>query len=134
MHVNTYLHFKGNCAEAFAFYEAAAGGKVVMSQTFGDSPMEAPAGMKDKIVHARIRIGDTIVMGSDAPAERYTPPQGFALALGVDSVEAAETCFARLSEGGQVQMPLAESFFAHRFGMLVDKFGIGWMISFEKAR
>lgn len=129
MDLNAYLHFNGNCDEAFKFYERALGGKIEMRSTFGESPMadQMPA-MKDRIVHMRIRIGDQLLMGSDSPPERYSPPQGFSLSLGTKTPEEAEKMFAALSAGGQVHMPMAESFFAKRFGMLVDKFGIPWMV------
>jgi PhnB protein len=129
MQLNAYLHFNGNCDEAFKFYEQALGGKIEMRSTFGESPMAAqmPA-MKDKIIHARIRIGDQLLMGSDSPPERFNPPHGFSLSLGTQTPEDAEKYFAALSTDGQVHMPMAESFFAKRFGMLVDKFGIPWMV------
>ena len=133
MQLNAYLHFNGNCDEAFKFYEQALGGKVEMRSTFGESPLadQMPA-MKDKVVHARIRIGDQVLMGSDSPPERYSPPQGFSMSLGAKTPEEAEKVFAALSAGGQVHMPMAESFFAQCFGMLVDKFGIPWMVVCQK--
>lgn len=134
MELNTYLHFKGNCDEAFRFYEQNLGGHIVMRQTYGDSPagpQSSPA-MKDKIIHARIKIGDTILMGSDAPPERFSPPQGFSLSLSAKTPGEADKIFAALSAGGQVHMPIAESFFAHRFGMLIDKFGVPWMVICQK--
>jgi PhnB protein len=134
MQLNAYLHFNGNCEEAFKFYEQATGGKIETKSTFGDTPMAAqmPA-MKDKIVHVRLRIGDTILMGSDAPPERFEKPQGFSLSLGAKTNADAERLFAALSAGGEIRMPMAETFFAQRFGMLVDKFGIPWMVICEKA-
>ena len=133
MQLNAYLHFNGNCDEAFKFYEQALGGKIEMRSTFGESPMagQMPA-MKDKVVHARIRIGDQVLMGSDSPPERFSPPQGFSVSLGAKTPEEAERIFGALSTGGQVHMPMSESFFAHRFGMLVDKFGIPWMVVCQK--
>jgi len=133
MQLNAYLHFNGNCDAAFKFYEQALGGKIEMRSTFGESPMagQMPA-MKDKVVHARIRIGDQVLMGSDSPPERFSPPQGFSMSLGAKTPEEAEKIFAALSTGGQVHMPMSESFFAHRFGMLVDKFGIPWMVVCQK--
>jgi PhnB protein len=106
-----------------------------MRSTFGESPMAAqmPA-MKDKIVHARIRIGDQVLMGSDAPPDRFRKPQGFSLSLGAKTNAEAERLFQALSAGGQIQMPMAQSFFAERFGMLVDKFGIPWMVICEKSQ
>lgn len=135
MQLNTYLHFGGNCAEALAFYERVLGGKVEMRSTFGESPMgaEMPDAMKNKIIHARIRIGDTVVMVSDAPPERFNQPQGFSLSLRTKTPDEADKLFAVLSEGGQVHAPIMESFFAHRFGMLADKFGIPWMVLCEKT-
>jgi PhnB protein len=135
MQLNTYLHFNGNCEEAFAYYEKALGGKIEMKSTYGDSPAGAqtPESMKGWIIHARIRIGDQILMGSDAPPERYQKPQGFSLSLGARTNAEAERVFQALSAGGQIQMPLAQSFFAERFGMLVDKFGVAWMIVCEKS-
>lgn len=134
MQLNAYLHFNGNCEEAFKFYEQATGGKIEMTSTFGESPMAAqmPA-MKDKIVHARISIGDTVLMGSDAPPERFEKPRGFSLSLGARTNADAERIFQALSAGGQVHMPMTESFFAARFGMLVDRFGIPWMVICEKT-
>jgi PhnB protein len=134
MQLNAYLHFNGNCEEAFRFYEQATGGKIEMKSTFGDTPMAAqmPA-MKDKIVHVRIRIGDTILMGSDTPPDRFEKPQGFAMSLAAKTNAEAERLFQALGAGGQVHMPMAPSFFAERFGMLVDKFGIPWMVICEKA-
>jgi uncharacterized protein YndB with AHSA1/START domain/uncharacterized glyoxalase superfamily protein PhnB len=134
MQLNAYLHFDGNCEEAFRFYEQAAGGVIEMRSTFGESPMAAqmPA-MKDKIVQARMRIGDQILMGSDSPPDRFQKPQGFSLSLGCRTNAEAERVFQALSAGGQVHMPLAQSFFAERFGMLVDKFGIPWMVICEKS-
>ena len=134
MEVNAYLNFNGNCEEAFKFYEQATGGKIEMKSIWADSPMAAqmPA-MKDKIIHARIRIGDTILMGSDTPPDRFEKAQGFSLSLGTKTTAEAERLFQALSAGGQVHMPMAQSFFAERFGMLVDKFGIPWMVICEKA-
>lgn len=134
MELNTYLHFNGNCGEALKFYEQNLGGQIVMRQTFGDSPAGAqtPPAMKDKIIHARIKIGDTILMASDTPPERFSKPQGFSLSLSAKTPDEADKIFAALSVGGQVHMPIAESFFAHRFGMLVDKFGVPWMVICQK--
>jgi PhnB protein len=134
MQLNAYLHFNGNCEEAFKFYEQATGGKIEMKSTFGDTPMAAqiPA-MKDKIVHVRLRIGDTVLMGSDTPPERFEKPQGFSLSLSAKTNAEAERLFQALSAGGQIHMPMAQSFFAERFGMLADKFGIPWMVICEKS-
>ncbi|HVZ92741.1 MAG TPA: VOC family protein [Rhizomicrobium sp.] len=134
MKINAYLTFNGQCEEAFKFYERALGAKIEMKSTFGETPMagQMPA-MKDKIVHARIRIGDQIVMGSDAPPDRFAKPQGFSLSLAAASASEAERLFEALAAGGEVRMPLAQSFFAERFGMLVDRFGVPWMVVCEKS-
>jgi PhnB protein len=134
MQLNTYLHFNGNCDEAFKFYAQHLGGRIVMRQTYGDSPAgpQSPPAMRDKIIHARIEIGETVLMGSDSPPERFSPPQGFSLSLAARTPQEAERLFAALAAGGQIHMPMAESFFAHRFGMLVDRFGVPWMVICQK--
>lgn len=135
MHVNPYLTFNGTCEEAFKFYERHLGGKIAMMQTFGGSPGAAqmPGEMSKKIIHARIAIGDLTVMGSDAPPDRFEMPKGISLALGVESPAEAERVFNALADGGEVRMALQQTFFAQRFGMLVDRFGIPWMINCDAA-
>ncbi|HVV66313.1 MAG TPA: VOC family protein [Rhizomicrobium sp.] len=134
MRINAYLTFNGNCEEAFGFYERTLGAKIEMKSTFGETPVsgQMPA-MKDKIVHARIRIGDQVVMGSDAPPDRFSKPQGFSLSLSAETAAEAERLFRALSEGGEARMPLASTFFAERFGMLVDRFGVPWMVVCQKS-
>lgn len=134
MQLDTYLHFNGNCDEAFKFYEKVLGAKIEMRSTYGESPAgaQSPA-MKDKIIHARIRIGDTLVMGSDTPPERSSRPQGFSMSLRTPDAASADKLFAALGDGGQVHAPIVETFFAHRFGMLADKFGVPWMVLCEKT-
>jgi PhnB protein len=134
MHLNPYLNFNGTCEEAFKFYERHLGGKIVMLQTFGDTPMAGQMpDMAKKVVHARITIGDLLVMGSDAPPDNFQPPQGMMLALGVESPAEADRVFNALADGGQVRMALQQTFFSQRFGMLVDRFGIPWMINCDQA-
>lgn len=135
MQLNTYLHFNGNCDEAFKFYEQVLGGKIEMRSSYGDSPAgaQSPEAMKNKVIHARIRIGDTLVMGSDTPPERFDKPQGFSLSLRTPDAAGADKLFAALGAGGEVRAPIMETFFAHRFGMLVDKFGVPWMVLCEKT-
>jgi PhnB protein len=134
MQLNPYLMFDGRCEAAFRFYEQALGGKIVAMMTFGDSPMaeQTPAELRGQIMHARLVVGDTVLMGSDAPGERYEKMQGFSVALGIDEPERAERVFNALAAGGTVTMPIQETFWAHRFGMLVDRFGTPWMINCEK--
>lgn len=133
MQLNPYLFFNGRCAEAFRFYEQLLGGKIVMMQTHGESPMadKTPSGWQDAIIHARLMIGDQVLMGSDAPPEHFSPAQGFSVSLQVDRAEEAERVFAALVENGTTQMPMQQTFWAERFGMLTDRFGIPWMVNCE---
>ncbi len=130
MQTNIYLNFLGNCEEAFKFYEKALGGKIEMFQTYADAPpgMPIPEEMKKKVIHARIRIGDTQIFGSDAPPDRAGKMGGFSVTLTIDDAAQAEKAFNAIAAGGQTHMPLSESFFAKRFGMAVDKFGVPWMV------
>ena len=131
MEMNPYLTFAGTCEAAFRFYEQTLGGKIVMMQTHAETPMaeHVPAEWGSKVMHAHLQLGDRSLMGSDAPPDRYQPPAGFSLALQVAEVAEAERIFGALAEGGQVQMPLQQTFWAERFGMLVDRFGIPWMVN-----
>lgn len=133
--LNPYLNFNGQCEAAFKFYEQCFGGKNLALMRFGESPManDVPADFRDKIMHAHLNIGDTALLGSDAPPERFQKPQGFYVCYGLNDPAEAERVFKALSENGQVQMPLQETFWAPRFGMLMDRFGIQWMINCEKA-
>ena len=133
MHVNPYITFDGQCAEAFRFYESCLGGELFM-MTYGDAPdgAQVPPGNDDRIMHASLKVGDTPLMGSDAPPQWAQKPAGFSVSLAVGTVEEAERVFASLSAGGTVTMPLAETFWAHRFAMFVDRFGTPWMINCEK--
>jgi len=134
MQLNPYLNFKDDCEAAFKFYERCLGGKIGFKMTFGESPMaqQAPPGWQDKIMHIRLEIGDRVLMGSDAPPERYVAPKGFFVSLTVDQPAEAERAFNAFADNGSVQMPLQETFWAARFGMVVDRFGIPWMINCEK--
>jgi PhnB protein len=135
MDVNTYLSFDGNCAAAFKFYEKVLGGKILMTMTYADMPgcAEMPADTKTKIAHVRMQLGDKLLMGSDAPPGRFEKPRGFHVNIGVNDPAEADRLFAALSEKGAVTMPIQETFWAARFGMLVDQFGTPWMINCEKT-
>lgn len=139
MQLNPYLFFDGQCEAAFRSYEKILGGKVVAMMTNEDAPegAEMPAENKEawrkKIMHARLVLGDTVLMGSDTPPSYHEAAKGFSVTLNVTDADAAERVFHALAEGGTVRMPIAETFFAHRFGMLVDRFGIPWMINCEKT-
>jgi PhnB protein len=134
MQLNPYLSFDGQCEAAFRFYERVLGGKIVMMFTYGESP-EAEHTSPDwrgKIMHARLMLGDKALMGSDAPRDRFERPQGFHVSIGIDDPADAERIFRSLAEHGTVTMPIQQTFWAVRFGMLVDQFGIPWMINCEK--
>ncbi len=130
---NTYLNFPGTCEEAFKTYEKLLGGKIGMIMRFSEAPgMPIDPGFEDKIMHIRMSLGDTALMGSDAPPSRYKQPQGFSVSVSTDDPAGAERIFAGLAQGGSVDMPIQETFWAKRFGMCTDGFGIAWMINCEK--
>ena len=133
MQVNAYLLFDGRCEEAFRFYEKCFGGKIVAMLTHKGTPAEphVPAKWVDKILHARLDIGDQVLMASDAPPDRYEKPAGFSVSLQVKTPEEAQRLFSALAEKGQIRMPLEKTFWSPSFGMLVDRFGIPWMINTE---
>jgi PhnB protein len=134
MQLNPYLGFDGRCEAAFKFYEKALGGKIHAMLTYGETPManQMPAEWRGKIVHAQMTVGATVLMGSDAPPDRYAPAKGITVMLGVDQPAEAERVFNALAENGTVQMPIGETFWAQRFGMLIDQFGIPWMVNCEQ--
>jgi PhnB protein len=134
MRSNPYLYFDGRCEAAFNFYEKILGGKIQMMMQHEGTPAaeHVPAEWRKKIMHARMAVGDQVLMGSDAPPDRYHKPQGFSIALQVETAAEADRIFQALSEGGRVTMPIQETFWAIRFGMLVDQFGIPWMVDCEK--
>jgi PhnB protein len=129
--VQPYLFFDGRCEEAIEFYKKTLGAEVVMLMRFKDSPdptMSCPDIDKNKVMHARLRIGDNVMLASDGRCTGKPSFQGFALSITVPTEAEAERTFAALGEGGQVQMPLAKTFFSPRFGMVADRFGVGWMV------
>ena len=132
MQLNSYLTFNGQCEAAFKFYEKCLGGKILMMMTYGDSPLERTdiaRLARRKFLHATLVVGESELGGSDAPPERYKKPQGFSVTLNLDDTAEAERIFRTLAENGVIQMPLQETFWARRFGMLVDQFGTPWMIN-----
>jgi PhnB protein len=136
MKLSTYLNYGGNCAEAFRFYEQHLGGKIIMMMTHGQQPdpKDVKPEWMDAVLHARIDLGGMELMGADIPPERFQPMRSAYLSLAVDSIAEAERLYALLSEGGQIFMPMAETFFALRFAMLRDRFGTSWMIANERPR
>ena len=135
MQLNPYLTFNGQCEAAFKFYEQVLGGKIVAMITHAGTPAEGqvPPDWRDKIIHARLIVGDKMLMGSDAPPGRFEEAKGFSVTIGVDKPEDAERIFHALAEKGTVRMPLQKTFWATRFGMLVDRFGIPWMVNGEET-
>lgn len=134
MRLNTYLNYGGNCAEAFKFYEEHLDGKIGMIMKHGDMPDRSKLipGMESAVLHATITIGDATIMASDVPADRWKPMRSAYLALNLASDGDAERLFALLADGGEVFMPLQETFFASRFAQLRDRFGTSWMLIHEK--
>jgi PhnB protein len=134
MRLNTYLNFGGNCAEALKFYETELGGKIGMISTYDQVP--GATGLKPEmakaVLHARITIGETALMASDVPPERFQPARSVYLCLSLESDSEAERVFRVLSGGGEVFLEMQETFFATRFAQLRDRFGVLWMIIHEK--
>ena len=135
MQLNPYLNFNGQCQAAFKFYAQVLGGKIEAMIPHAGTPAEehVPAEWHDKIMHARMTVGDTVLMASDSPPEHYKEPKGFSVALQIKDPADAERVFHALAKNGSVQMPIQQTFWAVRFGMLVDLFGIPWMVNCEKA-
>ena len=137
MHIDAYLNFDGRAQEAIDFYKSTVGAKVEMVMHFKDAPPEAQASMspesKNKVMHASFKIGDTTILASDGYCTGKASFAGVSLALSADSPAEAEKLFKLLSEGGQVTMPMTEAFFANRFGICNDKFGVTWMVIHPKA-
>lgn len=135
MQINPYLSFNGNCEEAFKFYEQRLGGKIDSIFKFAGSPMEkdvAPE-WRNKVLHARLKLGDKVLMGSDATPDRYEPPKGFSMSIETSDPAEADRLFQAMAENGTVKMPIQKTFWASRFGMLVDRFGIPWMVNCEQG-
>jgi PhnB protein len=135
MKLSPRLSFNGQCQEAMDFYERCFGAKIEFMLTYGRSPMadHVPPEWHEKILHATLAVGESIVYAADAPPDRYKPPQGFHVTIGVQDAAEAERIFGELSEGGVVQMPLQQTFWTVRFGVLVDRFGIPWEVNCQQA-
>ena len=135
MDINPYLYFNGECAAAFRFYERCFNGRIVIMHTHGESPMKehVPVEWHDKVIHARLEVGSAVVMGSDASPPDYNAPRGVDVSVTLASPEEAERTFKALSENGTVRMPFEKTFWSAGFGMVVDRFGVPWMIGCEQA-
>jgi PhnB protein len=135
MKINAYLGFDDQCEAAFRFYHQCLGGTLEALNRFGDTPAcdHVPESHRNRIMHARLVIGDEAIMGSDSvPEHPFEGIKGVSLAINVDTASEAERIFAALSEGGSVIMPLGPTFWAARFGMFIDRFGVSWMVNCEK--
>jgi PhnB protein len=142
MDLNIYLFFDGQCEEAFKVYARVLGAKISTLMRYGDLK-DGPLSFKgnDRVIHASLQVGDRILMGSDTPptsgampGQEYVKPRGFRANIGVSTPGEAERIFDALAEGGNVTKPMAETFFAHRFGMLTDRFGTPWMVTCGKQQ
>ena len=134
MQLHTYLNYGGNCEQAFRFYEQHLGGKITMMMRHGEQP-GGPAvepEWRRAVLHARMDLGGTELLGADIPPDRFKPIRSAYLSLTLDSTQEAEKVFSLLSDGGEVFMPMEETFFATRFAMLRDRFGTSWMLIHPK--
>jgi len=130
MHVQPYLDFNGRCDEALEFYKAAVGAEVAMLMRWKDSPDKSMCSAEnaDKVMHSQFQIGDSTIMASDGRCTGKPNFHGVALTISANTEAEADKLFNALAEGGQVTMPLAKTFFSPKFGMVADKFGVGWMV------
>jgi PhnB protein len=131
--LSAYVSFKGDCEAAFKFYEESLGAKLGLLFRYGDSPMAdaVPEGWDIKIMHGSVRIGGHTLEGADVPPERYEEPKGFSLSLNVPNAREAERLFEQLAKGGRVLYAIEKTFWSERFGMVIDRYGIPWMINCE---
>jgi PhnB protein len=136
MPLNPYLSFNGQCEEAFTMYQRVLGGKITAMFPHEGTPAaeHVPPEWRKKIMHAQLVLDGHILMGADTPPNHYEKPRGFSVTAGIADPKEAERVFQGLSEGGKVMMPIAETFWADRFGILVDRFGIPWMVNCEKKQ
>ena len=134
MQLIPYLNYDGQCKEAFDFYAQVLGGKITGRMTYGDSPMcdQMPADSHDRVMHSQLEIGSAVLMGADGPPPHTPQSVGTTINIMVDTPADAERIFAALAEGGDVKMPMEETFWAQRWGMLVDRYGKPWMVNCMK--
>ncbi len=133
MQMIPYLSFNGECEAAFKFYERCLGAQIGLIFRYAGTPLanDVPADWQDKVMHGSLTVGDQVLMGGDVAPERYEAPKGFSLSLQIESTVEAERIFHELGTGGRIGVPLEKTFWAARFGMLVDRFGIPWLINCE---
>ena len=135
MKLETYLNYGGNCRQAFEFYVEQLGGRTTRLMTHGEmpGPNDVPPERRNDVLHARMELGGATLLAADVPPERFQPMRSAYLSLSVDSNEEAERIYALLSAGGEIFMKMEETFFAHRFAMLRDRFGTSWMLMHNRA-
>jgi PhnB protein len=133
MQMNPYLSFKGDCEAAFKFYQQCLGGELGAIFRYEGTPLadQVPAGWSDKVMHGSVTVGGQVLMGGDVVPDRYEEPKGFALSLQINSTAEAERIFHELAKDGKIVALLEKTFWAERFGMVVDRFGIPWLINCE---
>jgi PhnB protein len=131
MQMNTYLSFKGNCEAAFKFYEQCLGAQIGTIFRYAGTPLAAnvPADWSEKVMHGTLTLGGQVLMAGDVAPNQYEEPKGFSLSLHVDNAADAERMFHELARDGKVLVPLEKTFWAERFGMVIDRFGLSWMIN-----
>lgn len=136
MDVCAYLNFPGTCAEAFRFYEQLFGGRILVMQTHAESPMkdQTPADWQHAIIHVRMQVGTSLLMGSDAPPKYFEKPQGFAVSITFADAATTERVFNGLADGGRVTMAFQRTFWSPGFGGVIDRFGTPWMVNTEAAQ
>jgi PhnB protein len=134
MQTSAHLHFKGNCREAFRFYAELFGGSIPFALTYGEAPgsEQVPPEVRSHIAHARLDLGEQMLLGCDVTGERYQTPQGFNVMAAVEEPAEAKRIFEALSQNGTITMPFQETFWAKAFGMCTDRFGIPWMVNCAK--
>jgi len=131
MQMNTYLSFKGNCEAAFKFYEQCLGAQIGTIYRYAGTPLAAnvPADWSEKVMHGTLTLGGQVLMAGDVAPNQYEEPKGFSLSLHVDNAADAERMFHELARDGKVLVPIEKTFWAERFGMAIDRFGLSWMIN-----
>jgi PhnB protein len=138
MQLNSHLHFSGQCEEAFKYYEKVLSGKIQGLFRYEGAPgtegQQVPESWRNKVMHATMAIGDQLLMGMDAPPERFHKPQGFHVNIGVKDVAEGKKIFEALSENGNVVMPFGPTFWSPGFAMFVDRFGTPWMVNVQQAQ
>ena len=133
MNINPYLSFNGDCEEAFRFYEQTFGGRIDSLMKYEGSPMSdwVPPEWGDKVMHVHLNLGSQGLMGADSHPDNYQRPQGMSVTINLNDVAQSERIFNALAEGGNITMPLQQTFWATRFGMVTDRFGTPWLINCE---